>query len=129
MGKVDKTCNCYYGIKICRIKAIKKLDYQDKQEKKANIMEIPFQVNGRPSIQRDISKFHKEFSIGKGQLYNIGVHTVPIRIHCLEGVLWVTSENDPEDYLLQRCQSTIFYHGGLIVIQALAAGKFRITSE
>lgn len=92
-------------------------------------MEIPVQVNGRPSIHQGISNFHQEFSIGKGQLYNIGVHTVPIKIQCLEGVLWVTRENDPEDYLLQRCQAVAFKNDGLIVIQALSQGKFRIISE
>ena len=92
-------------------------------------MEIPVQANGRPSIHQDISNFHKEFTIEKGQLYNIDVHTVPIRIQCLEGVLWVTRENDPEDYVLQRCQAVAFKNDGLIIIQALSRWKFRIISE
>lgn len=92
-------------------------------------MDIPVQINGKPLINRGIANHYREFPVEKGQIYNIRVHTIPLRIKSLEGIVWVTKENDPIDYILQRKQAVSFDEKGAIVVQSLARGKFSITSE
>jgi len=92
-------------------------------------MELPVLLDGKIAIRKNSTALFNDFCILKGELYNIKVHTVALMIQCLAGVLWVTKENDPDDYLLQRGQSLSFIPGGLIVIQALCDGKFRVISD
>jgi hypothetical protein len=92
-------------------------------------MEIPVQVNRKPTFWDKTSGQCREFLIGKGELYNIKVHTVPFQIQCMQGSLWITREGDPQDYLLQNCRIAEFEAGGHIVIQGLSQGKFRIISN
>lgn len=92
-------------------------------------MDIPVQINGSSLINKGTANHYREFPIEKGEIYNIKVHTIPVIIKNLEGVLWVTRANDPDDYILQRCQKVSFSEAGAIVIQSLVRGRFSITSE
>ncbi len=92
-------------------------------------MEIPVSLNKQPAYKEKTTNLNREFCIGRGELYNISVHTIPLRIQCLEGLLWITRGNDPVDYFLQRCQNANFEAGGHIVIQGLSQGRFRILTE
>ena len=39
-------------------------------------------------------------------------------IICTNGVLWVTQEGDPEDYLLKKGEKFVANHFGLVLVQA-----------
>lgn len=92
-------------------------------------MDIPVQTREKVFAGGKVARHEKLFPIQKGEVYTIKVHTMPVRIQALEATLWVTVENDPEDYLLQPCQGAVFEEGGRIVIEAITKGRFRVKSE
>ncbi len=40
-------------------------------------------------------------------------------IRCLEGILWVTQEGDPRDYILEPGETFVTHRKGKVVLQAL----------
>ncbi len=50
-------------------------------------------------------------------------------IVCTGGVLWVTQEGDPEDYLLQKGGVFIASRLGAVVVQALGKAAYRLSTN
>jgi hypothetical protein len=92
-------------------------------------MEIPVQINGKPILGRAKGGPCTEFAAETGEIYKIKMHTKSIKIQCLNGALWVTKENDPEDYILRRGQEVTFSGRGVVIIQTLLPGKWCILSK
>ncbi len=46
-------------------------------------------------------------------------------ILCTNGVLWITQEGDPEDYLLKQGQRFVVNRLGLVLVQALDSACWR----
>lgn len=92
-------------------------------------MDLSVQMKSQTGKIEGLSGFCQEVPVSAGQLYNIKAGKSPVRIQSLEGVLWVTRENDPVDYMLTCCQAAVFADGGKIVIQSLSKGKIRIQSN
>lgn len=53
----------------------------------------------------------------------------PLTIRGLDGVLWVTQEGDPADYMLQAGQAVALQPGGTVVVQALGCGRMQIVNS
>jgi len=49
-------------------------------------------------------------------------------IFCTGGILWVTQENDPEDYLLQKSSRFVASRQGVVVIQAFTEAEYRLST-
>jgi hypothetical protein len=92
-------------------------------------MEIPVvTIDGKSVIVRGAAGHGSEITIGNGEVYRVSARVSPVKIQCLGGVLWVTKEDDPQDYILQRCQSATFRGPGRIIVQSLPRGKMCITT-
>ena len=50
----------------------------------------------------------------------------PLHLSCLDGVLWITVDGDPADYVLQAGQGMPLPAGRTATIQALQAGRFGV---
>lgn len=57
-----------------------------------------------------------------------GLHTGDA-IVCTSGILWVTQEGDPEDYLLQDGDAFVANCQGLVVVQALTKATYRLSNN
>ncbi|HNY64844.1 MAG TPA: DUF2917 domain-containing protein [Deltaproteobacteria bacterium] len=58
----------------------------------------------------------------------LGLPHVPqgCTVLCLEGVIWVTQENDPADHILAQASLWSARGPGLVVVEALEDAVFRI---
>jgi hypothetical protein len=93
------------------------------------MMEIPIQMDGLSAALRGSDGRCSQFIIEKDEIMRVTVQSRPVRVECLIGTLWVTMENDPRDYILQRGESVLLQGPGQIVIQSLPCGKMCITAE
>ncbi len=50
-------------------------------------------------------------------------------IVCTGGILWVTQEGDPDDYMLRKGETFVARHEGVVVVQAIAKATYRITGN
>jgi len=50
-------------------------------------------------------------------------------IVCTCGILWVTQEGDPEDYVLQKGSAFVANRQGVVVVQALTKAAYRLSSS
>jgi hypothetical protein len=48
-------------------------------------------------------------------------------IKCLDGMLWITQKNDPEDYFIKKGQTFTATNTGRVLIQGLPHGKARLS--
>ncbi len=91
-------------------------------------MEIPIQIDRISVSVRSAPRRCGEFVLESGEITRISAGRAPVKIECLGGVLWVTKENDPRDYLLTRGQSVTLQKPGRILIQSLPRGTMCITT-
>ena len=50
-------------------------------------------------------------------------------IICLDGVLWITQTDDPEDYFIKKGQTFKAMHNRRVLIQGLPRGKARVSIQ
>ncbi|MGB9640011.1 MAG: DUF2917 domain-containing protein [Anaerolineales bacterium] len=50
-------------------------------------------------------------------------------IACLQGILWVTQQDDGQDYILKSGDSLVVSHRGRVVIEAISDAILRITPD
>jgi hypothetical protein len=50
-------------------------------------------------------------------------------IVCTCGMLWVTQEGDPEDYVLQKGSAFVAKRQGVVVVQTLTKATYRLSSN
>ena len=50
-------------------------------------------------------------------------------IVCTCGILWVTQEGDPEDYVLQKGSAFVAKRQGVVVVQTLTKATYRLSSN
>jgi hypothetical protein len=48
-------------------------------------------------------------------------------VKCLDGILWITQNNDPEDYFIKKGQTFTATNNGRVLIQGLPLGKARVS--
>ena len=87
------------------------------------------------ALRADITTLHREtadsiFQIGLDTDAVLSLHpTIGLtKIHCGEGLLWVTQQDDPMDYVLKPGDTFKPEHSGLLVVQAMTESSVRITS-
>jgi Protein of unknown function (DUF2917) len=56
-------------------------------------------------------------------LTSFWMHRNPVRVTCLGGILWITCEQDPEDYVVLGGQHLIARSPGQVVVHALSAAR------
>ena len=64
-------------------------------------------------MEQDVMK------VKKGQVMRIPNTASGCRISCLSGVLWLTKENDPEDYIITADSNLVVQGRGRSVIEAV----------
>jgi hypothetical protein len=80
-------------------------------------------VNARANV---LYSFGKEagmdegiMRIKKGNVMGIPQGTKGCRVSCLSGILWLTQENDPEDYIITPDSAHVIVRQGRSVIEAI----------
>lgn len=48
------------------------------------------------------------------------------RLHCVEGVIWLTLDRDPRDIVLNPGQSFVVDRGGVTLLHAMAPSRLRL---
>ncbi|HVN72285.1 MAG TPA: DUF2917 domain-containing protein [Desulfomonilia bacterium] len=70
---------------------------------------------------------HDVMRVGKGHVMRISGAASGCTVSCLSGVLWLTRENDPEDYIITAGSPLDIKGPGLNVIEAVTDCAFSIT--
>ena len=65
--------------------------------------------------------------VKKGHVMRIPDTASGCRISCLSGVMWLTRENDPEDYIIKADSDLVVQGRGRSVIEAVTDCAFSIT--
>ncbi len=50
-------------------------------------------------------------------------------ISCTGGILWVTQDGDPDDYMVRKGETFVARHQGVVVVQALVKSTYHITGN
>jgi hypothetical protein len=72
-------------------------------------------------MDKDIMK------VKKGNVMKIPQGAKGCRLSCLSGVLWLTKENDPEDYIITTDSALVIKGHGHSVIEAITDSVLCIT--
>jgi hypothetical protein len=48
-------------------------------------------------------------------------------IKCLDGMLWITQNNDSQDYFIKKGQTFQATHAGKVIVQGLPHGEARVS--
>ncbi len=78
--------------------------------------------------ERLVSAGCEELVLEKGQFYRIDAYAAPVQVTSRGAVVWVTRDNDIQDYVLERDQSVTFIRPGRVLVEALRDGKICLTT-
>lgn len=67
-----------------------------------------------------------ELDLNKGHFYRIKNHRSLCIITCQNGAIWITQENDQQDYVLAKGELHIIAQKGLVLIEALRDSSIKI---
>jgi Protein of unknown function (DUF2917) len=67
--------------------------------------------------------------VRKGHVMSIPRASTGCRVSCLSGVLWLTRENDPEDYIITADSDLVIARHGHSVIEAITDCVICITPD
>jgi hypothetical protein len=67
--------------------------------------------------------------VKKGDVMSIPQDVTGCRVSCLSGVLWLTKENDPEDYIITADSALVIERQGLSIIEAITDCVICITHD
>jgi hypothetical protein len=70
-----------------------------------------------------------EILLARKDIFELDGHPNKTSIKCLDGTLWITQNNDPEDYFIKKGQSFTATHNGRVLIQGLPLGKARVSIQ
>jgi Protein of unknown function (DUF2917) len=65
--------------------------------------------------------------VTRTDLFEMDNHQRPTNIKCLDGVLWITQDNDMQDYFIKKGQTFSAAHTGKVIVQGLPLGKARVS--
>ncbi len=68
----------------------------------------------------------RAIQLRKGELWRLENDLRGLSIACLEGILWITQEGDPRDYVLEPGQRFVIARRGSVVIEACADARLRV---
>jgi len=64
-----------------------------------------------------------DVTLTRTDIFELDSRSQKASIQCLDGTLWITQNNDLEDYFIKKGQTFIPTHNGRILIQGLPLGK------
>lgn len=70
-----------------------------------------------------------EMEVESGELVKFQHPSEVTRIICVRGLLWITQEGDPTDYVLHRGQSFVPQTAGLVLVEGMHASLIRLVSR
>ena len=91
-------------------------------------MERSMKNQSEPARERMVAAGCEELVLERGQFYRIDAYAAPVQVTSRGAVLWVTRDNDIQDYVLERDQSVTFLSPGRVVVEALRDGKICLTT-
>ena len=68
-----------------------------------------------------------EVDMGVGDLWCMGRHNCWRVVVCLRGVVWITQERDPRDYVLTRGEMFLVTQPGTVLVTALEDARIHVT--
>ncbi len=92
-------------------------------------MEFTLQTQHMPVGTKISNQGMIDVALIGGELLRLEGSRHPAVIQSLDGTLWVTIPGDPVDYTLQPGESLALSRRGPVLVEALPAGRVRITSE
>jgi hypothetical protein len=69
--------------------------------------------------RRSVGMVNGIMKVKKGDVMSIPQDAKGCRISCLSGILWLTRQNDPEDYIITADSALVIERHGLSVIEAI----------
>lgn len=96
-------------------------------------MEVQIEVNRFPRVApKGFALLNSQETetideLGRGRSKNLGWTSRGKMISCLEGSLWVTQEQDLEDYILGPGESFMITVPGRVIVQALENSVFTVS--
>lgn len=88
----------------------------------AVVARLPFM----PKTRRTSSH---ELEVESGELVKFQHPGEVTRITCVRGLLWITQEGDPTDYVLHRGESFVPQRRGTVLVEGMHASLIRLTSQ
>jgi hypothetical protein len=68
----------------------------------------------------------RAIQLRKGELWHLEDDLRGLSIACMEGILWITQEGDPKDYVIEPGQRYVIARRGSVVIEACADARLRV---
>jgi hypothetical protein len=68
----------------------------------------------------------RAIQLRKGELWHLENDLRGLSIACMEGILWITQEGDPKDYIVEPGQRYVITRRGSVVIEACADARLRV---
>jgi hypothetical protein len=70
-----------------------------------------------------------EIRLSAGRLWSGNNHSRPAAVRCLQGIVWVTQENDRDDSILAAGETFVPDHRGVVVAQAMRDALIQIDNR
>jgi hypothetical protein len=86
---------------------------------------VNWQATGAP-MGRLISTPDSEFSLLPRQVLTLRGDQQGVKIHCLQGPIWVTQAGDCDDYFLKAGETFSVWRPGTVVIQGMKPARLQI---
>jgi hypothetical protein len=68
----------------------------------------------------------RSIALRKGEVWPITSSLRGLAIECRQGILWVTQEGDPKDYILEPGQRFVVARRGSVVVEACSDARLRV---
>jgi len=70
-----------------------------------------------------------DVTVSRTELFELDNNPRKASIKCLDGILWITQNNDTEDYFIKKGQTFTATNKGRVLIQGLPLGKARVSIQ
>jgi len=68
-----------------------------------------------------------DINLTQGELFRYEKPHTRIKVHCQQGVVWITQSGNPTDFLLRAGESFTSINKGVVLTQALQKGSIRVS--
>lgn len=65
--------------------------------------------------------------VSRSEIFELENKRKPVQVICLDGLLWITQNDDPEDHFIHKGQTFTATQPGKVIIQGLPRGKARVS--
>ena len=67
-----------------------------------------------------------DLSLGENDIFELDSSRKNASVQCLDGIVWITQKDDPEDHFIKKGQSFSISSAGKVLIQGIPQARARI---